>query len=146
LKVQTTVVNKGAGTFTLFLPMSCRGWPHVSFYPADNGEGFGGNYFGTGDSVLKQWWAETPVGTGKTRVEDTTARGSEVTSSPPKYPAVYVFYSEQTGQAAHLLFGTLYPKLTHHLTGRSHSVKDYQEQFTKWTKTGDTLVLLLCVR
>ena len=36
--------------------MSCRGWPHVSFYPADGGRDFGGNYFGTGDSVLKQWW------------------------------------------------------------------------------------------
>jgi beta-lactamase regulating signal transducer with metallopeptidase domain len=56
LKVQTTVVNEGAGTFTLRLPMSCRGWPHVSFYPADGGGDFGGNYFGTGDSVLKRWW------------------------------------------------------------------------------------------
>lgn len=56
LKVQTTVVNRGDGTFTLFLPMSYRGWPHVSFYPAEGGSGFGGNYFGTGDSVLKKWW------------------------------------------------------------------------------------------
>ena len=56
LKVQSAVVTRGNGTFTLFLPMSCRGWPHVSFYPADRGQGFGGNYFGTGDSVLKQWW------------------------------------------------------------------------------------------
>jgi hypothetical protein len=56
LKVQTTVVTQGNGTFKLFLPMSCRGWPHVSFYPADGGESFGGNYFGTGDSVLKRWW------------------------------------------------------------------------------------------
>ena len=38
LKVQTTVVNQGNGTFTLFLPMSYRGWPHVSFYPADGGK------------------------------------------------------------------------------------------------------------
>jgi hypothetical protein len=22
------------------------------------GSGFGGNYFGTGDSVLKKWWGE----------------------------------------------------------------------------------------
>lgn len=55
---QTTRVNKGSGTFTLFLPMACEGWPHVSFYPADGGEGFGGNYFGTGDTVLKRWWGE----------------------------------------------------------------------------------------
>jgi hypothetical protein len=53
---QTTTVNQGNGTFTLFLLMSCRGWPHVSFYPAEGGEDFGGNYFGTGDSVLKRWW------------------------------------------------------------------------------------------
>jgi beta-lactamase regulating signal transducer with metallopeptidase domain len=56
LEVQTTVVKEGSGTFTLFLPMSHRGWPHVSFYPAGGGSDFGGNYFGTGDSVLKQWW------------------------------------------------------------------------------------------
>ena len=56
LKMQTTIVNKGTGKFTIVLPMSCRGWPHVSFYPADGGSDFGGNYFGTGDSVLKRWW------------------------------------------------------------------------------------------
>jgi len=56
LKSQTTVVDRGDGTFTLFLPMSCKGWPHVSFYPVGGGGGFGGNYFGTGDSVLKEWW------------------------------------------------------------------------------------------
>jgi hypothetical protein len=59
--VQTTKINRGTGTFTLFLPMSCRGWPHVSFYPADNGEGFGGNYFGTGDSTLRKWWGTKEI-------------------------------------------------------------------------------------
>lgn len=53
-QVQHAYVDEGEGTFTLFLPMSCRGWPHVSFY-ADGGS-FSGNYFGTGDSVLKRWW------------------------------------------------------------------------------------------
>ena len=63
LKVQTTVVNRGNGTFTLFLPMSYKGWPHVSFYPADGEAGFGGNYFGTGDSVREPQanTAETPA-------------------------------------------------------------------------------------
>ncbi|HWB11893.1 MAG TPA: hypothetical protein VG826_21865 [Pirellulales bacterium] len=56
LRIQSTVVDKGSGTFTLILPMGYRGWPHVSFYPAGGGDGFGGNYFGTGDSVLKRWW------------------------------------------------------------------------------------------
>lgn len=50
---QTTKIEKGDGTFALFLPMACEGWPHVSFYSTDDGEGFGGNYFGTGESVLK---------------------------------------------------------------------------------------------
>jgi beta-lactamase regulating signal transducer with metallopeptidase domain len=58
LKVQTALVKKGEGTFTLYLPMSCRGWPHVSFYPAEGGGDIGGTYFGTGDSVLKKWWGE----------------------------------------------------------------------------------------
>lgn len=53
-QVQHAYVDQGEGTFTLFLPMSCRGWPHVSLY-ADGGS-FSGNYFGTGDSVLKRWW------------------------------------------------------------------------------------------
>lgn len=52
--VQHLDVDGGEGTFTLFLPMLHRGWPHVSFY-ADGGS-FSGNYFGTGDSVLKRWW------------------------------------------------------------------------------------------
>ena len=55
-KAQTIVVDQKQGKFTLFLPMSCRGWPHVSFYPADGGSDFGGAYFGTGESTLKQWW------------------------------------------------------------------------------------------
>jgi beta-lactamase regulating signal transducer with metallopeptidase domain len=55
LKVQSTVVQRGDGTFTLVLPMAYRGWPHVSFYPAEGGNGFGGNYFGTGDCVRKRW-------------------------------------------------------------------------------------------
>jgi beta-lactamase regulating signal transducer with metallopeptidase domain len=54
--VQQAVIGRGSGTFTLFLPMSCQGWPHVSFYPAGGGEGFGGSYFGTGEFVLKKWW------------------------------------------------------------------------------------------
>jgi beta-lactamase regulating signal transducer with metallopeptidase domain len=53
---QTVHATEGQGTFTLFLPMSYRGWPHVSFYPAEGGSDFGGNYFGTGDSLLKKWW------------------------------------------------------------------------------------------
>jgi RNA polymerase sigma factor (sigma-70 family) len=56
LKVQTATVDRGSGTFTLFLPMAYKGYPHVSFYPVESGSDFGGNYVGTGDSVLKEWW------------------------------------------------------------------------------------------
>ena len=55
-KAQTIVVDQKQGKFTLFLPMSCRGWPHVSFYPPDGGSDFGGAYFGTGESTLQNWW------------------------------------------------------------------------------------------
>jgi hypothetical protein len=61
-KVQTVVVKRGSGTFTLLLPMSCEGWPHVSFYTDGGGEGFGGVYFGTGDSVLTKWWDNNEAG------------------------------------------------------------------------------------
>jgi hypothetical protein len=54
-KDQTTDVKRGSGTFRLKLPMPYVGWPHVSYYPADGGDGFGGVYFGTGDSVLENW-------------------------------------------------------------------------------------------
>ena len=70
-------MTKGSGTFTLFLPMSCEGWPHISFYPAESGSSFGGNYFGTGDSVLKRWWGKkdtdkkTGSSTGSNRGHDT---------------------------------------------------------------------------
>jgi hypothetical protein len=50
--VQHMNVDKGTGTFTLFLPMLYDGWPHVSFYAG--GKSMGGIYFGTGDSVLKK--------------------------------------------------------------------------------------------
>jgi beta-lactamase regulating signal transducer with metallopeptidase domain len=53
LNVQSTVVSRGTGAFTLFLPMPYKGWPHVSFYPVEGGNSFGENYFGTGDSVRK---------------------------------------------------------------------------------------------
>lgn len=70
-RAQTTIVKKGIGTFTLFLPIACEGWPHISFYPAEGGEGFGGNYFGTGESVLKRWWGEQNADTSKKEEEST---------------------------------------------------------------------------
>lgn len=57
LKVQRADVTRSTGTFTLFLPMTHQGLPHISFCSSEKGgESFGGNYFGTGESVLKRWW------------------------------------------------------------------------------------------
>lgn len=53
-KAQTMAITKGHGTFTLYLPVSISGWPHVSFY--GKWSDFGGSYIGTGDSVLRHWW------------------------------------------------------------------------------------------
>jgi beta-lactamase regulating signal transducer with metallopeptidase domain/transglutaminase-like putative cysteine protease len=66
------------------------------------------------------------------------------TSAGTKYPAVFVLYSVESDPAARLLGDILYPKLTHHFTGRNYSAKDYQQQFTDWAKPGDTVVFL-CV-
>ncbi len=51
---QTLLVTKGSGTFTLMLPISVKGWPHVSFY--DKSSSFGGIYIGTGESVMRKWF------------------------------------------------------------------------------------------
>jgi hypothetical protein len=53
LKIQDRLVKKGEGEFKLFLVMPFRGWPHVSYYPAKGGNGFGGVYFGTAESLHK---------------------------------------------------------------------------------------------
>ncbi len=81
-RVQTTLVDKGTGTFTLFLPMNCRGWPHVSFYPTEGGNDFGGNYFGTGESTLKQWWG-TKDSNQTEATSSTTASESKTTDREP---------------------------------------------------------------
>ncbi len=49
--IQTKNISQGDADFTIVLPMTIRGWPHLSFYAG--GESIGGVYFGTGDTVLK---------------------------------------------------------------------------------------------
>jgi len=44
---QSKTISKGKGTVTLHRPDVREGMPHVSFYPAKGGDGFGGIYFGT---------------------------------------------------------------------------------------------------
>jgi hypothetical protein len=60
-----------------------------------------------------------------------------------KYPAVFVFCSEKNFESVSRLSGILYPKLTHHYTGRLHASKDYEEQFSKYAQPGDTIILIL---
>jgi transglutaminase-like putative cysteine protease len=86
--------------------------------------------------------SKLPVGTGRALATGVKVAASGATP-PPKYPAMFVFYSENMEPSARILADILVPKLTHHFTGRPHSLKDYQEQFTRWAKPGDTIVLLL---
>jgi hypothetical protein len=74
-KTQWINVNRGKGTFELYLPMSHWGWPHVSFYPVHGGRSFGGTYFGTDDMVLKKWWDEGGV------VDRTSAKPADESSN-----------------------------------------------------------------
>jgi hypothetical protein len=59
---QEKLINRGSGSYTLVLPVQVPGWPHVAFYPAPNGgSDFGTIYFGTGDTVLRNWsWSNPP--------------------------------------------------------------------------------------
>lgn len=53
-KTQEMLVDRGSGSFTLYLYMWQDGNPHVSFYSTETGKSLGGIYFGTGKSVLKK--------------------------------------------------------------------------------------------
>jgi hypothetical protein len=88
LKVQKMTVNRGEGTFSLFLPVTIRGWPHVSFYPVETGENLGGNYFGTGSSVLKEWWGSGHTDTAPAKsTEGTEGTQTSFTFTKPTMPA-----------------------------------------------------------
>src|SRR4029450_12966425 len=77
---QRTTVKKGTGKFELRHAL-WDGYPHISFYPAKGGNGFGGVYFGVGDSVLKsKGWSYQSGPTGG-------ARDSVGTPSTPATPA-----------------------------------------------------------
>jgi hypothetical protein len=81
--------------------------------------------------------SQLPMGKGASLLPNATACASDT-----KYPAMYIFYSEKTAQCWYPLNKILYPKQTHHLTGRYHTSKDYEEQLGKNAKPGDTIILL----
>jgi hypothetical protein len=92
--------------------------------------------------------SKLPVGNGTDLLHDTIANAGNNTIANAgnlKYPAVFVFYSEKNAVCERPLGKILYPKLTHHLTGRSLTSKDYEEQFTKWVKPGNTIILMFTV-
>jgi transglutaminase-like putative cysteine protease len=87
-----------------------------------------------------------PVGNGTDLLHNTMANAGNSTianAGSLKYPAVFAFYSEKNNEGARHLGKILYPKLTHHYTGRYHTAKDYEEQFTKNIKPGSTIILML---
>jgi hypothetical protein len=89
--------------------------------------------------------SKLPVGNGTDLLHDTIANTGNNTITNAgnlKYPAVFVFYSEKNAVCERPLGKILYPKLTHHLTGRYHTSKDYEEQFTKFVKPGNTIILM----
>ena len=45
------IVAKGDGPFSLTFQIEATGYPHVSFYPVPSGNGFGGVYFGSGETL-----------------------------------------------------------------------------------------------
>jgi beta-lactamase regulating signal transducer with metallopeptidase domain len=45
IREQSTQIQKGRGRFVLILPLVVEGDPHLSYYPAEGGESFGGLYF-----------------------------------------------------------------------------------------------------
>jgi hypothetical protein len=53
---QSVKINKGSGTFTVYLKAEDPGCPHVSFYPSDGGESFAGEYFGTRGFLPPESW------------------------------------------------------------------------------------------
>jgi hypothetical protein len=83
---QTVRVQKGSGPFTLVIKLSQPGFPHLTFYPAAGGNGFGGVYFGAGSWLLRQKgfsYAEThPV------VSDEQSASPEPASKPEATPTL----------------------------------------------------------
>lgn len=54
---QTLQVERGSGLFELTFTLKHDGYPHISFYPSDGGESFGGVYFGI-DATLLPWLSD----------------------------------------------------------------------------------------
>jgi hypothetical protein len=64
LPQQSMRITRGSGSFSLILPVRDPGWPHVAIYPMIGGQAWvtdsATHYFGTGDTVLKNWNQPVP--------------------------------------------------------------------------------------
>jgi hypothetical protein len=81
--------------------------------------------------------SKLPMGKGRNLLPNKIPAGSSL-----KYTAVFVFYSKKAAPCWQPLSKILYPTLTHHLTGRDHASKDYDEQLNENANSGDTVILL----
>jgi beta-lactamase regulating signal transducer with metallopeptidase domain len=131
-KIQTTVVARGNGTFTLCLPMSCPGWPHLSFYPEGGGESFGGVYFGTGDSVLKKWWGPHEV------VDSTAAESADKQPSDEDTQKVTIKIDDNQTATAESQPGRLRLQVrrTESKSGKFPSLEDQKLADLAWKRLG----------
>jgi hypothetical protein len=71
LSDQGITVKRGHGEFRLREMLSCHGWPHITFYSAISGKGFGGVYFGDGDWLLaKRGWESSEKNAAEVAAEE----------------------------------------------------------------------------
>jgi hypothetical protein len=84
--------------------------------------------------------SKLPVGKGTNLLPNTITN-----TDKSKYPAVFVFYSEKNSEGARHLGKIMYPKLTHHYTGRYFTSADYEEKYAESIKPRNTIILLLTI-
>ncbi len=92
--------------------------------------------------------SKLPVGNGTDLLHNTIANAGNnmlANAGDLKYPAVFVFCSGKNYKNVGDLGKIMFKKLTYHYTGRPHNPKDYEEQFTKFVKPGNTIILMLTV-
>lgn len=110
---QQAHVKKGMGTFELSITIPYKGWPHVSFYPNDGGNGFGGVYFGNGEWLLKEIpWSKQSISL-QSKVDSFDMKHGTLTDVVSIFglPVKYVFGKEiYTRDNLPAVFVMIYPE------------------------------------
>ena len=89
-----------------------------------------------------------PVGNGNDLLHNTiTNAGNNMIANAdkPKYPAVFVFYSEKNVESERSLRKIMFPKLTHQYTSRAFTNNDFEDKFARANKPGNTIILTITV-